>query len=235
MKGTKSKKVPEKLSFKKALPFIEYLEGKAGLIRKKDKLMFDEEQIDRAALSDLRKDLGKPANRALFAMKYVARWTADFKDPWDVEWYYCMGTLFALYQQKIGKREELRKSWHHKKSLKSWQRNFGASFSLLEQKLKEKKEKAEKERLKTVEQRFTAVIRSRKAEMPVRLRHAILLLASYEISIDWVKLLKDLMRWKDFESSFFKKEPSPQRKWSEAFWRIGENVLEKKELIEEKK
>lgn len=230
----------EKNSYKNARPFIEYLEHKAGFRGKKDeddgfeKLVFDEKKIDRAALSDLRKDLGKPPNKAIFAMKYLAQWTRDFNDPWDTECYYCVGTLFALYQQKIGKKENLRKSWHHDENLKFYQRNFGASFHKLEEKIREERANADnKEKLKTLEQRFTTVIRSKRAELPVRLRHAVLFLASHEIQINWLELLLDLMRWKRFESPFAKKGISPQRSWSQSFWKVSEGNLE--ENTEEKK
>lgn len=231
----------EKTSYKNARPFIEDLERKAGFRIKKDeadgseKIEFDEKNINRAALSELRKSLGKPPNKAISAMRYLAGWTADFNDSWDVECYYCVGTLFALYQQKIGKKENLRKSWHHEENLRFYQRNFGASFYKLEQKMREERENAEnkKEKLKTLEQRFTTVIRSKRAELPIRLRHAVLLLASYEIQIDWLELLKDLMRWKYFESPFVKKGVSPQRSWSQSFWKVSEENLE--ENTEEKK
>ncbi len=34
------------------------------------------------------------------------------------------------------------------------------------------------------------------------------------------------MRWKAFETSFAKKGISPQRSWSQSFWRVGEDTLE---------
>lgn len=230
----------EKISYKKVRPFIEYLEQKAGY-RKEinedglEKLKFDEKSIDRAALSDLRKDVGKSPNKAIFAMKYLAQWTRDFNDPWDTECFYCVGTLFAVYQQKIGKNENMRKSWHHEENLRFNERNFGASFFKLEEKMREEKANSEnkQEKLKTLEQRFTTVIRSKRAELPVRLRHAVLLLASYEIPIDWVELLYDLMRWKHFESPFVKGGISPQRSWSQSFWRVAEENLEETENLEE--
>jgi CRISPR type I-E-associated protein CasB/Cse2 len=223
--------------------FIKDLEEKAGFKFTKNEadnteiLEFNESRINRAALSDLRKDLGKPANKAIFAMKYIAKWTADFSDNWDVESYYIIATLFALYQQKVGKNEEAKKSWHHDKSLKSYQRNFGASFNKLELQMREVRESSDNktEKLKTLEQRFITVIRSKRAELPVRLRHAILLLASYEIQIDWIELLKDLMLLKIYESPLAFTGTSPQRSWSQSFWRINEDILEENENSEEKK
>ncbi len=63
----------------------------------------------------------------------------------------------------------------------------------------------------TIEKRFGALIDSHLDDLPTRLRHAVTLLRSKEIPVDWEQLLRDLLAWGA--------ERRPvQRRWARHFW-----------------
>lgn len=62
-----------------------------------------------------------------------------------------------------------------------------------------------------VERRFVALLNCHRDDLPAHLRHAVGLLKSKEIPVDWAELLHDILRW-DSESR------SVQRAWARAFW-----------------
>ncbi|MGI8468251.1 MAG: type I-E CRISPR-associated protein Cse2/CasB [Pyrinomonadaceae bacterium] len=223
--------IQTKNSFQKIRPFVEHeLERLAGF-KKNDEDENVRGEPNRAALSELRRVLGKPINTAFPAYKYLCKWTADFEESrhsesWDVKCYFLVASLFALYQQGTFKNENNRLSWHHEEEIYPADRNFGASFRRLELKMLEDKDDAEtsKGKSKSLEKRFSVLLNSRSADLPVRLRQAVLLLKSYEIRIDWVELLRDLLRWKRNEKSFSttNRRISPQRSWAQSFYKIEE-------------
>ena len=63
-----------------------------------------------------------------------------------------------------------------------------------------------------MEKRFVALLASPWEDLPEHLRHAIALLKAESVSIDYVQLLKHLIRW-NAESRFV------QRTWARSFWR----------------
>jgi CRISPR system Cascade subunit CasB len=63
----------------------------------------------------------------------------------------------------------------------------------------------------SVEKRFAALIDSHPDELPTRLRHAVTLLRSKDIPINWAQLLQDLLWWSA------EKRPV-QRRWARDFW-----------------
>lgn len=223
-------------SYALAQSFVEEeLEALAGYNRywKKGK----EPQPDRAALANLRRDLGKDINKAVNSFQYVAEWTSGFVDDygrekiWDIQCYYLVASLFALYQQGSSDARP-RRSWHHETDKKDYQRNLGASFKALSEKKDNEEDKADEERKKSIEKRFSAILNSRSSDLPMRLRHAVLILRSKDIKIDWVRLLKDLLSWKRNEESTFRvnlnKNISPQRSWAQSFWRFEAETEETK-------
>ena len=187
---------------------------------------FNEKKRNRAALAELRRVLGKPINKAFPAYKYVCKWTQNVREGWDMECFYLVASLFAIYQQGQFDNDKNRLSWHHEENLKWYQRNFGASFRQLEVKMLDDEDdtEAEKGKSKSIEKRLTVLLNSRSADLPVRLRQAVLLLASKEIRIDWVRLLEDLLSWKRNEETFSaqNREISPQRSWAQSFYKIEE-------------
>jgi CRISPR system Cascade subunit CasB len=63
----------------------------------------------------------------------------------------------------------------------------------------------------SIEKRFAALIDSHPDDLPTRLRHAVTLLRSKEIPVDWEQLLRDLLAWGA--------ERRPvQRRWARHFW-----------------
>jgi CRISPR system Cascade subunit CasB len=63
----------------------------------------------------------------------------------------------------------------------------------------------------SVEKRFAALIDSHPDDFPARLRHAVTLLRSKDIPINWEQLLRDLLGWGA------EKRPV-QRRWARDFW-----------------
>jgi CRISPR type I-E-associated protein CasB/Cse2 len=188
---------------------------------------FDRDEMNRAALAELRRVLGKPINKAFSAFQYVAKWTKNVEEGWDMECFYLVASLFAVYQQGQFENDKNRLSWHHEENLFTADRNFGASFRRFElEKRKDESDAAKKNgQSKSIEKRFSVLLNSRSADLPVRLRQAVLLLASREIRIDWVRLLEDLLRWKRNETAFYvqNRKISPQRSWAQSFYKIEEN------------
>jgi CRISPR system Cascade subunit CasB len=69
--------------------------------------------------------------------------------------------------------------------------------------------------LDSIEKRFAVLIDSHPDELPTRLRHAVTLLRSKDIPINWEQLLRDLLRWRA--------ENRPvQRRWARDFWTRNE-------------
>ena len=77
--------------------------------------------------------------------------------------------------------------------------NFGASFRRLA---------AESG---SIESRFTALLNANHEELAVHLRHAVSLMRSKSIPVDWAQLLRDIQFW-NAESR------AVQRDWARAFW-----------------
>ena len=218
--------------------FVEYLECLAGLIGQTDKeaeARREERQSSdgRAALARIRRTLGKDPDRAMRAYPYVVRWTQNLDEQfpqrafnttqheqyeWQVSCYYYIAALFAYYHK--------RRSWHHASELKKSERNFGGSLRRLNDELS-KNNKTEKEdnkvdRSKSLEKRSTALLMSRRSDLPERLRRAVALLKAAEIPIDWVQLLEDLKWWDEGTSHRSSSNPIPsvQRRWANTFWRV---------------
>lgn len=210
--------------------FVEYLECLAGLTEQMDEENEERRKDNqspegRAALARLRRTLGKDPDRAIRAYPQAVRWTQNLNDlfdkreiskpryEWQVSCYYLIASLFAFYSK--------RQSWHHAKNANGVSRNLGASFRLLDEKLRKKT--GNDERSKSVERRFTALLMSRRADLPERLRHAIALLKAEEIPIDWIQLLENLKWWDEDYSRRSSSSPTPsvQRRWANSFWRVA--------------
>lgn len=214
--------------------FIEYLERLAGWSVDASRSGGEtvEGEINRAALARLRRTLGKSPNEAVEAFPYVAWWVeraldserlgrkSDESREWGEHCFYLVAALFARYQTG-----ETRASWHHEAGLSRDRRNFGASFLKLEAAQAGDALQTEgtgKERAKNLERRFTALLVSRRADLPQRLRHAVSLLKSESVPIDWVQLLTDLQEWRSAEAVTYRigGKPSVQRRWAKSFWRV---------------
>lgn len=145
---------------------------------------------DRGALAALRRGLGKKPGEAAEMYPYVVRWV-----PQDAQYledaYYLVTSLFAWHQGSWPKQEGRQNP-----------SNLGASFALLRTKEKE---------APGIERRFIALLNCHRDDLGDHLRHAVGLLKSKEIPIDWAQLLHDIKGW-GWESR------SIQREWARAFW-----------------
>jgi CRISPR system Cascade subunit CasB len=66
----------------------------------------------------------------------------------------------------------------------------------------------------SLETKFTALLKSHRDDLPVHLRHAVGLLKSKGVAVDWERLWRDL-RWWDREDG------RVQRGWAKSFWGVG--------------
>jgi CRISPR system Cascade subunit CasB len=153
-----------------------------------------ERNEDRAALAALRRSLGKSPGEAVEAHRYVLPFNPA---TWEESAYYLVGGLFALHPQ----------SWRKDKGDRNLT-NLGASFARLGSEVESK----------SIEKRFVALLNCHEDDLAEHLRHAISLLRSKEIPVDWIELLKDLRNWNYSDRSV-------QLRWARAFWgRADEQV-----------
>ena len=148
---------------------------------------------DRAALAALRRGLGKPPGSAAEMHRYVVPWLGQHSPPWQDDCLYMVAALFAHHPANWQAADE------------SELRNFGASFAVLQRK---------PDSSESVEKRFVALLNCHRDELFPHLRHAVSILKSKEVRVDWLRLLKDIRSW-DSESRYV------QRAWSKAFWASG--------------
>jgi CRISPR system Cascade subunit CasB len=146
-----------------------------------------ERNEDRAALAALRRSLGKIPGEAAEAHRYVLPFNPA---AWEESAYYLVSGLFALHPQ----------NWRRDADDRNLT-NLGASFARLGSAVDSK----------SIEKRFVALLNCHEDDLAEHLRHAIALLGSKEIPVDWVQLLKDLRNW-NHEDRFV------QLSWARAFW-----------------
>lgn len=122
---------------------------------------------DRGALAALRSGLGKAPGQAAPMHKHVAPWLGDRERDSD-RWFYVVGSLYA---------------WHpmHEPGV-----SLGHAFRSLA---------SEEGASDSTEGRFVALLSSHPEDLHDHLRHAIGLLRSHEIGLDWFRLLDDLIHW----------------------------------------
>lgn len=152
-----------------------------------------ERKEDRAALAALRRSLGKSPGEAADAHRFVLPFNPAV---WEEPAYYLVAGLFALHPA----------SWRKEEGDKQ-PTNFGASFAWLRSKTDSD----------SIEKRFVALLDCHEDDLGEHLRHAVSLLQSQEIPVDWVRLLKDLNNW-NHEDRFV------QRNWARAFWAGGQTA-----------
>lgn len=145
---------------------------------------------DRAALAALRRGLGRPPGEAAEPYPYVVPWIPADVPPWVEEAYFLVAALFALHPM----------SWRDDGASNA-PTNLGASFARLRA----------AEQGGGAERRFVALLDSHPDDLPHHLRHAISLLRSREIPVDWARLLHDVQRWN-------RPGRQVQRAWARAFW-----------------
>ena len=150
-----------------------------------------EQHEDRAALAALRRGLGASVGAQAAAYPYVIPWMPSNAPPWVLEAYELTGALFALH----------RGSWAHADG-DSKASNLGASFAWLAR---------ESGSEQSIERRFVALLNADRDELPSHLRHAVALLKSHEVPIDWAQFVHDVQHWGDGTRGV-------QSDWARAFW-----------------
>ncbi|MHB1424626.1 MAG: type I-E CRISPR-associated protein Cse2/CasB [Gemmataceae bacterium] len=140
---------------------------------------------DAATLAKLRRGLTEyPAERDIWVFGHLRRVGPEHEEQAAL-----LASLFALWHQ--GGRS------HSQQTPNS----FGASYGKL--------------RIVTgsesIEKRFASLIDSHADDLPAKLRHAVTLLRSKDIPINWEQLLLDLLAWRA------EKRPA-QRRWARDFW-----------------
>lgn len=146
-------------------------------------------QQDRAALAVLRRGLQALPGEVAEVHRYVVPWLPQNVPRRTEDCYYLVASLFASHQIP----------WPDSQALSNFQyTNLGASFAML----------AAGQEGDSVERRFTAVLNSDREDLYIHLRHAVSLLKSKDVPIDWSQLLNDLTYWGS----------AVHRRWARAFW-----------------
>lgn len=149
----------------------------------------DERSPDRAALASLRRGLrGRPSTTAELH-RYVARWIPEEMSQREADAYYLVAALYASHPV----------NWETDPG-RYWRSNFGASFRRL------RTDEGE-----SAERRFVALLNSHRDDLPYHLRHAVSLLRSHDIPIDWAQLLRDIKSWGHPDRYV-------QTQWARSFW-----------------
>ncbi|MGH7390347.1 MAG: type I-E CRISPR-associated protein Cse2/CasB [Candidatus Rokuibacteriota bacterium] len=148
------------------------------------------ERGDRAALAALRRGLGKAPGVVTEMDRHVVPWLrGDQPVPQDAA-FYLVASLFAAWHQGRDAVEEFSGS-------------LGKSLRVMAD--------DSPERHAGVERRLMAILASHSEELPTHLRHAVSLLRSGDVPVDWCRLLGDLARW-DHPDRIV------QRRWARDFW-----------------
>lgn len=147
------------------------------------------EREDRGTLAALRRGLGKEPGTVAEMHPFVLRWMPSTTTAWQERDWYLVASLFAIHQRNWPPAADGRAA------------NFGTSFAQLGQKTDSG----------SVERRFVALLNADREDMPQHLRHAVSLLGSHDIRVNFAELLRDLGRW-DHDSRWI------QRKWARSFW-----------------
>jgi len=151
-------------------------------------------QGNRQALAELRRGLSGDPGQLLRVYRYVGRFLAEGETGWNEQRFLLVASLFALYHQGS---ESL---------TKSPQFSFGASFRQLYEGT---------ERRPSVERRFLSLIACHPDSLQDHLRHAITLMRSEGVAVDFAQLLSDLSYWNH-------QEQWVQRRWARQFFRSEE-------------
>ena len=147
---------------------------------------------DRAALAALRRGLGKEPGTVPAVYPYIMPFVHEADPPWVEMRFQLIAPLFAWHQLDWPRESSQGTSPVH---------NLGASLARLRRAVDSE----------SIEQRFVALLNAHSDDLPNHLRHAVGLLKTRDLPIDWAQLLQDLAGW-NWESRAI------QRAWAKAFW-----------------
>jgi CRISPR system Cascade subunit CasB len=147
---------------------------------------------DRAALAALRRGLGKEVGDAPQMYPYIVR-ALDGVDEHHEGAFYLIASLFALHPS-VGPVDAERRA------------NLGVSLLRLALEIEREGNKRD-----GVDRRMVALLNASPRDLPEHLRHAIGLLKSKDIAVDWAQLLRDVQDWG-------LPDHRVQRAWARAYW-----------------
>jgi CRISPR type I-E-associated protein CasB/Cse2 len=150
------------------------------------------EREDRAALAKLRRAVASPVDGDVFAVLGDA--LGEVRDR-DLDAHLFIACLFAIHPTR-GSGESL-----------------GGSMHRLRLKLKLRVG------ADSLDGRFAAILNSDAEDLPGRLRHIIRLLASHDVTVDYPRLLHDMLRWGADDRHV-------QRCWARDYWTAREEADE---------
>lgn len=143
---------------------------------------------NRGALAALRRGLGRKPGTEIAMYPYLGRLISGEND-WQTQHLFLVASLFALHPKHDGKLLSL-----------------GKSFSILGDKLRKDGKNAE-----SLEHRFTALLNADREDLHLHLRHAVSLLKSNSIAVNYSILTRDIRFWGERGSR-------TRRIWARDFW-----------------
>jgi len=158
---------------------------------------------DRAALAALRRGLSGAPGAEAGMHRYVVAWLPARGTRFREDCFYLVAALFASHPQ----------DWKGEAGEVS---NFGASFARL----------AREAGSASIESRFAGLLNADGDQLAVHLRHAVSLMKSKSVAVDWARLLEDVQKW-NWERR------TVQREWARAFWTAVGRAREEAEASEE--
>lgn len=166
-----------------------------------------------ADLARMRRSLGDPGQEVIPVVEgFLGRIQDEREDRWERLVYYLVAGLWAttvssseLEHFRQQSEEEPEPAQAEEKPVEAgYRRTLGHAIARLY---------LARDRAKSIEQRFIALLDADEEQLPYRIRQMVQLLKSEEgIHIYWSELLRDLLAWND--------ERRPvQQKWARAFYR----------------
>lgn len=141
---------------------------------------------NRGALAALRRGLQHQPGTCIDMYPYVIPWIHKISGKWEKDVYYLIAALFAYHPSSShkGNMGDILRKIYDKRGMNP-----------------------------SIEQRFTALLKTNPEDLHFHMRQTISLAKSENIPINWNELFYDLKRW-----SYGGKYP-PYEKWAQSFWK----------------
>ncbi|MHA1797632.1 MAG: type I-E CRISPR-associated protein Cse2/CasB [Candidatus Helarchaeota archaeon] len=148
------------------------------------------ESENKAVLATLRRGLSSYEGVNIQMFQYIYPWLKNVdSNKWNEKTAFLTASLFALWHS--GSIEKVQDT-----------RSFGEAFGKL---------MAEEKASKSTEQRFMAILNSDPQDLPQYLKHAVSLLRSKKIGINWAELAYGIDHWNHHDKYI-------QAQWARDFW-----------------
>lgn len=155
---------------------------------------------DRGALAALRRSLQDPTGMAAVACPYVVPSLPRAEDPYRDRAFFLIGALFALHPERGGEGVSL-----------------GHAFRAMN--IDQEGPAGRDRDNESLRRRFVALLDADAEDLPEHLRHAVSLARARQKPLDWARLLRDVLAWRD---------PSRrvQHRLARDFWNAPHDALE---------